>query len=130
MENQAKIWARALFLASRNKTGEKKEKIAENLIKILKRRGKIYILPQILAYYRKSLNRMKGELTFARQICRKTIEKIEKNFAEILKETDVIQFKIDKKIIGGFILKTENFLVDGSIKGFLERISGRIFIDH
>lgn len=123
MEYQAEILAKALFLATQNKTIEEKTKIAENLLKFLRQKKKIYLLPEILNSYRKYLERKKGILIFSRKFSKEILEKVRKTFKEILSESKSVQIKFDKGIIGGFILKTENFLIDASIKGYLKKIS-------
>lgn len=126
METRAKILAEALFLASRGKTAKAKEKIAENLIKFLKIKKETYLLPEILINYQRYLKRKMGLLIFAREMEKDIQEKLKEICKGVLKEAEAIELRIDKGIIGGFIVKTENFLIDASIKGFLERIKGRI----
>lgn len=126
MENQSKIIAKALFLATQNKPKENQEKIVRNLINFLKKKRQIYLLPAILNDYQKYLKLKRSFLTFAHKPDREILEKIKKVFKDILKGAEKIQIKIDKEITGGFIVKTENTLIDASIKGILRKIKEKI----
>lgn len=126
MENRAKILAEALFLASRGKTAKEKERIAQNLINFLKIKKETYLLPEILINYQRYLKRKRGLLIFAREIEKDIQEKLKKICKGVLKEAETVELRLDKGIIGGFIVRTENFLIDASIKGILERIKMQI----
>ncbi len=121
MRNQAEVLAKILFSAGKGKTSEDKKRIVKNLVDFLREKRKIYLLPRILESYQEYLKRKSGFLVFSREIDEKTIQKLKKVFKTLLEESEAVEIKIDKSLIGGFMLKTENFLADASIKGLLEK---------
>lgn len=127
MRNQADVLAKILFLAVKGKTSGEKKRIIKNLVAFLREKRKIYLLPRILESYQEYLKRKSGFLVFSREIDKKTIEKLKKVFKDILEESEAVEIKINKTLIGGFMLKTENFLVDASIKELLEKYSKNLW---
>lgn len=121
MRNQSEVLAKILFAAAKGKTSEEKKRIIKNLVAFLREKRKIYLLPRILESHQEYLKRKSGFLVLSREIDKKTLRKLKKVFKDILEESEAVEFKIDKTLIGGFMLKTENFLVDASIKELLQK---------
>jgi len=122
MINQAEKWGKILYELAGGKEDREKERIIKKMIEILRTKRRLYLLPRILENYQRYLKRKKGILIFARELDKEILEKIKRSFSEILKESKILEIKIDKNIIGGFILKTQNFLIDGSLRGIFEKI--------
>lgn len=122
MVNQAETFAKILYIATRNEDEQEKERIVRKLTEFLKKKRKLHLLPRILESYERYLKRKKGILVFARELDKEILKKTRDAFKNVLQETEATEIKIDKNIIGGFIIKTENFLIDASIKGFLQKI--------
>ncbi len=122
MVNQAEKWGKILYELTRGKEDREKERIIKKMIEILRTKRRLYLLPRILESYQRYLKRKKGILIFARELDKGILEKIKRSFSEILKESKILEIKIDKNIIGGFILKTQNFLIDASLRGIFKKI--------
>ena len=58
-------------------------------------------------------------LILARKFDDQTTKEIKKRAEKILKKKVALEF--DKEIIGGFIIKDENQLIDASVKSFLNK---------
>ncbi len=121
-KNQAKILAEILLSATENKSGQQQQKIAQNFLKVLKIKKKIYLLPQILKGLQKILKKDEIELTFSREIQDEDIKKIEKKLRTVFGKEKVFKTRTDKHLISGFVAKTNNYLIDASISGVLEKM--------
>lgn len=122
VKNEAQILAKALFLAAENKRGAEKQKIVKNFLKILRNKRKIYLLPYILKEFKKYSKEDEVELVLSRKIHEEEIEKIKRDLREVLGEKKTFKIKIDESIVSGFIAKSNNYLIDASIGGILNRI--------
>lgn len=122
-EKLISIWANSLLLSQEGKTKEEKKATIKNLAKILKKQKKDYLLPVILERVEKTnLKRKKIELIFAREQTDDLIKKMKQRLLEIFGLDRIIEIQIDREIIGGFRIKTKNFLIKASIKDFLEML--------
>ncbi|MDD5144574.1 MAG: F0F1 ATP synthase subunit delta [Candidatus Pacebacteria bacterium] len=111
--------AEALFLAQEGKKEEEKNKLAENLRRILKERKKEYLLPKVIEKFEEMISRRQRiKLFLAKDQKSDLIKKIKSFLSEKFKgkEVDII---IDQNLIGGFRVKTENVLIKASVKDFL-----------
>lgn len=127
MEKEAKIFAKALFLAAQNKKEEEKKEIAKRFLVFLKKKNKIYLLPQIIKIYQEYLKKKEGEIFFAHHLDEKILMKIKEKLENFLEKGTILKVKIKKELLGGFLLKTENYLIDASIKGLLEKIKSSLW---
>ena len=66
--------------------------------------------------------RNKLEITVARSQTTETIEKIKKKLAKQFGDWDQTEAKIDPGIIGGFVAKTDQYILNASIKNQLEQL--------
>jgi len=87
------------------------------------------LIPEIKRLYEleleKLMNMLKGTLIIPKKLDKRTLEKIRKAVNKFLKREVEIEIKEDPEIIGGFIFKTQAFVLDTSVKTQLERI-GRL----
>ena len=125
-ENQAKMLAEILFSATENKNDQQQRKIAQNFLKVSKDKKKIYLLPQIFKELQKISKKDEIELTFSREIQGEDIKKIEEKLRVIFGKEKVFKTRTDKHIISGFVAKTNNYLIDASISGVLEKMKIKI----
>ena len=121
-ENQAKILAEILFSATENKNDQQQKEIARNFLKVLKNKKKIYLLPQILKELQKISKKDEIELTFSREIQGEDIKKIEEKLRSVFGKEKVFKTRTDKRLISGFVARTNNYLIDASISGVLEKM--------
>lgn len=125
-ENQAKILAEILFSAVENKSGQQQKEIAQNFLKVLKNKKKIYLLPQILKELQKILKKDEIELIFSREIQDEDIKKIKERLRTVFGKEKIFKTRTDEHLISGFIAKTNNYLIDASISGVLDRMKIKI----
>ena len=121
-KNQVKILAEILFSATENKSDQQQREIARNFLKVLKNKKKIYLLPQIFKELQKISKKDEIELIFSREIQGEDIKKIEEKLRSVFGKEKIFKIKINKRLISGFVAKTNNYLIDASINGVLERM--------
>ena len=121
-KNQAKTLAEILFSATENKSDQQQQEIAQNFLKVLKIKKKVYLLPQILKELKKIFKKDEIELTFSREIQDEDIKKTEEKLRSVFGKEKVFKIKTDKRLISGFVAKTNNYLIDASINGVLEKM--------
>jgi F0F1-type ATP synthase delta subunit len=122
-EKEILIWANTLFVILEGKTSEEKGRILQKLIKIFKSRKKEHLLPRILKRLELIyLKRKNVELSFAREQPEDLVEEIKENIFKIFGRDKNIEIKINKDLIGGFRIKASNFLIEATIKDFLNEL--------
>lgn len=68
-------------------------------------------------------NVIRGKITTAQKLNRNELEEINKNVEKIFNAKEVILQEIeDKKLIGGWKIKTENYLIDASVRGRIDKL--------
>lgn len=117
------IWADTLLAVLEGKTKEEKKRILQKLMKILKSRKKENLLPRIFERFESIYSkRKKVELSFAREQPPDLVEEIKKNIFKIFGRDKNIEIKINKDFIGGFRIKAANFLIEATVKDFLNEL--------
>ena len=117
------IWARVLLQELESKSEAQRKIILERAKEVLGQKKKEYLLPKILDLVIAEIaQRRQFTLTLARNQDAQTVEKIKNrlvsNFGKD-KEASVI---IDPEIIGGFIAKNDDYVVNASIKDYLDQL--------
>jgi len=126
MKNEPKIFAMALEETLAGKGEESQKMTVRSFLKVLKRRKKDYLLPKIF----KELELLEKEkivtLVLARELGQETVTGMEGKLRTRLGEDKKFKVEIDNSIIGGFKAKTNNFLIDSSIKTIIENIRQKL----
>jgi len=118
-------WARALYLALEEKK-EDEEKIINNLISFLDK--KKYLLPAIIKKYERIKEKeTRVEVVVAKEIDDYTKEKLNQKIEKLLGKNKVITYKVDEELIGGFRIKTKDYVVKASIKDTLTKIKNNAY---
>jgi F0F1-type ATP synthase delta subunit len=119
-EKEISLLIRAILEALDGSAKEKKE-VYQKIEAVLKKSGSANLFKELLEKLEKRyLKKTKAELLFAREQPPELIEKLKNKLKNMLGEDKEFEIKIDKKIIGGFRLKTDKILIKASIKDFLE----------
>ena len=89
---------------------------------VLTQKKKDYLLPKILETVIDGFQkRDRLQLIFARDQDAQTVEKIKRKLDSIGKEKTTVT-QIDEAIIGGFVAKTQDYIVNASIKDYLDQL--------
>jgi F0F1-type ATP synthase delta subunit len=118
-----KIWTAVLIKECAGKTATEQKKMILRLKEILKAKKRDYLLPRIVTNALAEMKKQaRFELVLAMPHAKETLSKLEDKLAGSLDVVDDADIKIDPAIIGGFVARTEQFLVDASIKGQIEQL--------
>ncbi len=98
----------------------------ENFIKILAEKKRLTLFPDISQLFEEDLAKESGYLSLIVTSAfdmddsqkRHTQEKLSKQLHSELK----INFQVDKNLVGGLLVRSGNWVMDGSVKGKLERL--------
>jgi len=94
-------------------------------LSILKQKEKLRLTKEILNELKKEEKKRELILILARQFDKETVEKIKERLKEVFGKEKKIKIKIDEDIIGGFLAKNQNYLIDASLKGILRKLLWR-----
>lgn len=115
-------YARALYEATKDLHGKDLHQAIQNFVELLARKRLLKKADRIIAEFVTYAKRQEGiqeiEITSARELTEATLNKIKKAFAEKTEATE----KVDESLIGGFVVKSENRIFDGSLRTQLYRL--------
>ena len=103
-----------------------------NFLFLLIDKQRFNILPDIQNWLNKFINNRKGiviaEVTSALELDANTLENLKQKFETLLKEDKkvTIETKIEPALIGGLMVKINDLVYDGSIKGKLDNLKRRL----
>jgi F-type H+-transporting ATPase subunit delta len=102
----------------------------KKIVQILLDNNKLDIIPKIKSLYEKNIlikeNIKEALLTLSRENSNEEIENIFKAMKQKFGYNFKFVIKIDKNIIDGFIIKFDDFVLDLSLKGKLDKITQKI----
>jgi F-type H+-transporting ATPase subunit delta len=103
---------------------------ARNLVRILSERGRLELVPQIAAEYRRLLKKHKGivtaTVTSAAPLTDDETKAIERRLREMTGAEVEIEPVIDESLIGGLTVRVGDQLYDSSVRGRLERLRNEL----
>jgi len=118
-----KIWSRVAEDACAGKSLADQKKIFARLEAILKAKKKSYLLARIIDNAHKSLaKRDKLEIVLAHEQTDLTVVKLKKILSAKMESGQNAVVKIDPALIGGFVARTSQYILNASIKSQLEQL--------
>jgi F-type H+-transporting ATPase subunit delta len=103
---------------------------AVNLIRLLIRRRRIELLPQVAARYEELYERQKGivraTITSAAPLDDAELQAIQSRLSQMTGGTLRTDVNVDPSLLGGVIVRIGDRMIDGSVRGRLERLRNRI----
>ncbi len=109
-------------------------KITSNFLEILIKNNIFYYILDIIKEYHVicSLNAKKivGVITLNNKLVQSDIQKITKHFSKIVKKNIVFVQKIDKSIVGGFIVEVNRKVYDYTYKSRLKKMKQKMLEIH
>jgi F-type H+-transporting ATPase subunit delta len=100
------------------------------LVGLLVANGKIDRLPNVVAEYRRLLNRERGVVeavaTAATPLSKAETEALGRKVAQMTGQTVDLQVAVDETLIGGLTVRVGDTLYDASVRGRLERLRERL----
>ncbi|MDO8734899.1 MAG: ATP synthase F1 subunit delta [Elusimicrobiota bacterium] len=93
---------------------------------LLIKKNEMKILPEIIEKYSKVVmdfqNIVEAKVISVEKIDESSLSKIRKMLGKLTNKNIVLEESIDKSLIGGIIIETDNLVVDGTIRGKFESI--------
>jgi F-type H+-transporting ATPase subunit delta len=103
---------------------------ALNLVRLLIRRGRVELLPQVARRYEELYERQKGivraTITSAAPLDDAELREIRSRLSQITGGTLRTDVNVDPSLLGGVIVRIGDRMIDGSVRGRLERLRNRI----
>ncbi len=101
-----------------------------NLVLLLLRRGRIEILPRVAAEFDRLDDERLGithaTATSAAPLAEDEVRDLTSRLERLSGGTVALELKVDPDIIGGVIVRVGDRLIDGSVRGRLERLRSRL----
>jgi F-type H+-transporting ATPase subunit delta len=101
-----------------------------NLVRLLVQRGRIDLLPRVMAEYRRLLNRRRGVVqavvTTAAPLTPAEVTALTASLAGLTGGTVDLEIQIDGALIGGLTVRVGDQLIDASVRGRLERLRAQL----
>lgn len=101
-----------------------------NLLKLLARRKRHELIPEIVEAYNLCVERAAGigraEVTAASALAQETLERIKKLVAGLMQVREVkLKVREEKELVGGMVIKIGDNLFDGSVRARLDGFRAR-----
>lgn len=98
--------------------------LALNLADLLVAKKRLHLLPTLVSEYKRLVNAHRGieeaEVTTAVAVDRQQAEKIGRGLAAMADKGILLDMKVDPEILGGFVARLGDKLIDGSVRSRLE----------
>lgn len=121
-KNTPKIYARALIKTISGLSEKDLTKTLKNFIALVASEHKLKQMPKIIEEFIRLSKKEQGieeiEITSARKLDEKTVEKIKQIFGKNTEATTAI----DESLLGGVKIKTADKILDGSLKTQLNKL--------
>lgn len=118
-----KIWSRVLVEACEGKNLAEQKKIIARLGTILKAKKKEHLLAQIVKNAFEIIEaETKLEITLAHPQSAEFIDKLKKKIAGKFEGNGAVEVAVSPSIIGGFKVKSSQYILDASVKSYLEQL--------
>jgi len=121
MKSSNKQYAVALYEATKDLNDKDLSQVVKDFVLLLAKDYKLKKANNIIAEFVKYAKKQEGimdiEITTARKMDKEVIEQIKKVFGE---QTEAIE-KVDENLLGGIVIKTEDVILDASLKTQLQK---------
>jgi len=102
------------------------EDMVRNFLVLLVRQDRLNLLPDILTTFRALLNEHRGiqvvEVTTSEPLASSERDQVAARLAQHLGHQVVIETRVDPNIIGGLVARVGDKVLDGSVRGRLDRL--------
>jgi F-type H+-transporting ATPase subunit delta len=103
---------------------------ARNLVALLVRRGRIEQLPRVAAEFRRLDDQRQGIVhataTSALPLTDTEVRALTARLEQMTGGTVALQTEVDESLLGGLIVRVGSRLIDGSVRGRLERLRNQL----
>ncbi|MEH0874242.1 F0F1 ATP synthase subunit delta [Pectobacterium cacticida] len=107
--------------------GDQLDEAGQNLVKVMAENGRLPVLPEVLAQFIQLRAAMEStvdvEVISANKLNEQQLSKIAAAMEKRLSRKVKLNCKIDKSVMAGVIIRAGDMVIDGSIRGRLERLA-------
>ena len=107
--------------------GEELSDKGRNLVRLLADNKRLELTPEIAPLYEELkdafLRTLEVEVVSARRINKADLESLQKKLAARYEKEIVLTSRIDKRLLGGAVIRAGDEVIDGSIRGRLDRLA-------
>jgi len=107
--------------------GDQLDAHGQNLIKVMADNGRLKVLPDVLEQFIRLREAREAtvevEVTSATALSEEQLEKISVAMEKRLSRKVKLNCKIDKSVVAGVIIRAGDMVIDGSVRGRLERLA-------
>ncbi|MEH0834552.1 F0F1 ATP synthase subunit delta [Pectobacterium cacticida] len=107
--------------------GDQLDEAGQNLVKVMAENGRLPVLPEVLAQFIQLRAAMEStvdvEVISANTLNEQQLSKIAAAMEKRLSRKVKLNCKIDKSVMAGVIIRAGDMVIDGSIRGRLERLA-------
>ncbi|MGP3592402.1 F0F1 ATP synthase subunit delta [Vagococcus sp. WN89Y] len=107
--------------------GEQLDANGQNLIRVMAENGRLQVLPEVLEQFVQlraaSEATAEVEVTSASALSEEQLTKISAAMEKRLSRKVKLNCKIDKSVMAGVIIRSGDMVIDGSVRGRLERLA-------
>jgi F-type H+-transporting ATPase subunit delta len=107
--------------------GSKLDAGAQNFVRVLAANRRLLLLPEIAAHYEAlrsaAENTVDVEVTSAVELNASQVEKLKRALGTRLKRQVRMQNSVDATLLGGAVVRAGDLVIDGSLKGRLQRLA-------
>lgn len=104
--------------------------LIDNFIRVLAEKKRLVLLPNISDLFEEDLAKESGYLsltvTSAYAMDDQQKKSVKEKLTKQLNSALVIQFQVDETVVGGLLVRSGNWVLDGTIKGQLERLKSAL----
>lgn len=118
-----KIWTIALIKECDGKSAAEQKRVILRLKEVLKAKKREYLLKKIVENALAAMKKQaRFEITLAHGQSGAAVEKLEEKLGKKFGKEDTADINLDPGIIGGFVARTDEYLYDASVKGWLDQL--------
>lgn len=121
-----KQYAKILYESTKGLKGAELESVTKRFITFLRENQMVSKVKYIMKEFERHAKKEEGveiiEITSARELSQTQIKEVSKNFGKNVEATTIV----DPELIGGIMVRTENTILDGSIRGQLEKMKTQL----
>ncbi|MBG6246341.1 F0F1 ATP synthase subunit delta [Candidatus Symbiopectobacterium sp. 'North America'] len=107
--------------------GDQLDESGQNLIKVMAENGRLLVLPEVLEQFAQLRAAQEStvdvEVTSASALSEPQLDKITSAMEKRLSRKVKLNCKIDKSVVAGVVICAGDMVIDGSIRGRLERLA-------
>lgn len=107
--------------------GDQLDKYGQNLIRVMAENKRLVALPDVLAlfiqYRAEKESTIDVDVTSANELSQEQLAKMTAALEKRLSRKVILNCKIDKSVMAGVIIRAGDMVIDGSIRGRLQRLA-------